>query len=318
MSQATAALLPLEGRSLRIEKMTRELGPIIRKLLGEPKVSDILVNSDRKIWVEKLGEPMQCVGEMPASQAEALIGTLAAYHDTVVTSEKAILECILPINGARVEAIFPPVVASPVLSIRLRASSVFTLSQYVEASIMSQAQKELLEEAIGSRKNILIVGSTGSGKTTLTNGMIDKMVEINPEHRLVIIEDTPEIQCAAENVVILNTTDHETMLSLLRATMRLRPDRILVGEVRGPEALALLKCWNTGHPGGIATIHANNAKAGLIRLEQLIAEASVTPMQSLIAEAVDLIVFIEKTPTGRKVQEIIQVKGFENGHYVFE
>jgi type IV secretion system protein VirB11 len=175
---------------------------------------------------------------------------------------------------------------------------------------MDKHQKEQLEIAIRDRKNILVAGGTGSGKTTLANALIAEIVQAHPEHRLVIIEDTAEIQCSAENAVLLHATDNVDMLRLLKATMRLRPDRILVGEVRGPEALALLKAWNTGHPGGVATVHANSAAAGLIRMEQLIAEATPTPIPVLIGEAVDLVVSIVKTPIGRKVHEILQVLGY--------
>ena len=166
-------------------------------------------------------------------------------------------------------------------------------------------------QAIKDRKNILVVGGTGSGKTTFTNAIIDMIVRVNPEHRIVIIEDTAEIQCSAKNNVILRATEKTDMLVLLKATMRLRPDRILVGEVRGREALDLLKAWNTGHPGGCATVHANSATAGLIRIEQLIAEGTTADMRDLIAEAVNIVVFIEKTAEGRKIKEVIKVEGFD-------
>jgi type IV secretion system protein TrbB len=181
---------------------------------------------------------------------------------------------------------------------------------------MSIHQKEIIESAVINRQNILVVGGTGTGKTTLTNAIIEAIVRLTPDHRLIILEDTAEIQCSAKNANLLHTTDTVDMLRLLKATMRLRPDRILVGEVRGKEALALLKAWNTGHPGGVATVHANGAKAGLIRLEQLIAEDSTSPMQPLIAEAVNLIVSITKTATGRKIDEILTVKGFQNKEYI--
>ena len=163
----------------------------------------------------------------------------------------------------------------------------------------------VIQDAIREHRNILVVGGTGSGKTTLTNGIIAEMVRLTPEDRLVIMEDTAEIQCQAENAVILRTSIDITMQQLLRATMRLRPDRIIVGEVRGAEALALLKAWNTGHPGGIATLHANSADSGLVRLEQLIAESGIqADMKALIDEAVDVVIFIEKSNGGRRIREI--------------
>ncbi len=293
-----------------IEKIQRELGTTIQALLGDSTVVEILLNADGTLWVEYLGQAMQAIGQIPTSKAEALIYSVAAYHNSTITRENPILECELPGYGSRFEALIPPVVSAPVFTIRCRASQVFTLADYVAANIMDKHQKEQLEIAIRDRKNILVAGGTGSGKTTLANALIAEIVQAHPEHRLVIIEDTAEIQCSAENAVLLHATDNVDMLRLLKATMRLRPDRILVGEVRGPEALALLKAWNTGHPGGVATIHANSAAAGLIRMEQLIAEATPTPMPVLIGEAVDLVVSIVKTPIGRKVHEILQVLGY--------
>lgn len=306
------AVLPIltEEKNRRIEKIHRELGSQISGLLQDATVVEILLNPDGQLWVERLGEAMEQLGQFPTSRAESLIYSIASYHSTTITRDNPILECELPHFGARFEALIPPVVAAPVFTIRCRASQVFTLSDYVAAGIMDDAQKTQLETAIRERKNILVAGGTGSGKTTLANALIAEIVQAHPEHRLVIIEDTAEIQCAAENAVLLHTTEAVDMLRLLKATMRLRPDRILVGEVRGPEALALLKAWNTGHPGGVATVHANSATAGLIRLEQLIAEATPTPMPVLIGEAVDLVVSIAKTPTGRKVQEILHVQGY--------
>lgn len=177
--------------------------------------------------------------------------------------------------------------------------------------MLKEKHYEFLIDAIKKRKNILVVGGTGSGKTTFTNAIIDSIVRIHPNHRLIIIEDTAEIQCAAKNKLTLRATEETSMLRLLKATMRLRPDRILIGEVRGKEALDLLKAWNTGHPGGVATVHASSAKGGLIRMEQLIAESAAAQMKELIAEAVDIVVFIEKTATSRQIKEVIEVTGFD-------
>jgi type IV secretion system protein VirB11 len=185
---------------------------------------------------------------------------------------------------------------------------------------MTEAQRLGIVEAVKSRRNILVVGGTGTGKTTLLNAIILVISEVSPEHRVVIIEDTVELQCSSKNVVQLRTSDTVTMQGLLRVTMRLRPDRILVGEVRGAEALALLKAWNTGHPGGLATVHANDASSGLLRIKQLIEEGlqggKADP--EVIAEAVGLVVVIQKTSVapGRRVSEMVRVEGYESGAYV--
>lgn len=313
-----AHAVSVDEKNRRVEKILRELGTLSRELLSDPAVIEILLNEQGDLWAERLGEGMVQVGTIQTSRAEALIYSVAAFHNTTITRENPILECELPHYNARFEAVIPPVVSGPVFSIRMPAIQVFTLAHYVAAGIMTEGQKVQVQETILARKNILVVGGTGTGKTTLTNALIAEVVRVNPEHRLVIIEDTSEIQCQAINAVKLHSTENIDMLRLLKTTMRLRPDRIIVGEVRGPEALALLKAWNTGHPGGVATVHANNAQAGLIRLEQLIAEASVNPMQTLIGEAIDIIISIVKTPSGRKVDEILTVTGFSNGSYLVE
>jgi len=301
-----------------IVKIKREIGTTCLKALENPNVIEIMLNSDGTLWVEELGKPIEQVGTMEESKAKALLGTIASYLHTTITAENPILECELPIDGSRFEGLLPPIVSRPTFTIRKKASKIFTLEEYYHQKILTKENYQLIKQAIynpndkeQTKKNILIVGGTGSGKTTLANAIIDGIVKQTPEDRVVIIEDTAEIQCAAKNNVILRTSNEITMLTLLRATMRLRPDRILVGEVRGAEALDLLKSWNTGHSGGIATVHANSARAGLIRLEQLIAEATHAPMQTLISEAINIIIFIKKTTKGRMVKEVIEVTGYD-------
>jgi P-type conjugative transfer ATPase TrbB len=311
----------IDERSKRIrEKLARELGEVVCGALSDPLTVEVMLNPDGQLWVERLGKPMERVGEMNASQAESLMSTVASTLRTVIDRSNPILECELPLDGSRFEALLPPVVSAPTFAIRKKASQVFSLDRYVRDGVMSADQCATISRAVEKRKNILIVGGTGSGKTTLANAIIDHIVACSPEHRLVIIEDTAEIQCSAKNAVILRATDTVDMLRLLKATMRLRPDRILVGEVRGPEALALLKAWNTGHPGGCATVHANNARAGLVRIEQLISEAtpgSVEQLRPVIGEAVDLIVSIERdAQRGRRVKEVLAVERFDRGQYI--
>lgn len=304
------------------EKIRREAGPKVMGALGDPLVVEILLNSDGSLWIERLGTEMCCEGSLERTAAENLIATVASYYSLVTNRENPILECEFPLDGSRFQALVSPIVESPIFSIRKRALKTHTLADYVADRIMSSSQAECIQTAVARRENILVVGGTGTGKTTLGNALIDTMVEVSPEHRIVIIEDTREIQCRARNSVQMKTSENKSMTQLLRATLRLRPDRIIVGEVRGGEALALLKAWNTGHPGGIATLHANNARAGLIRLEQLVAEAVTDSggrqMSALIAEAVDLIVVISKIDGQRKITEIAQVKGFDGADYVIE
>jgi type IV secretion system protein VirB11 len=233
-----------------------------------------------------------------------------------VTHHKPVLEGELPIDGSRFAGQLPPVVPAPSFSIRKRAVAIFTLDQYVSDGNMTAGHQATLIDAIRAHRNILVVGGTGSGKTTPVNAIINGMIAFDPHERLVIIEDTGEIQCAAENFLQYHTSLEVTMTMLLRTTLRMRPDRIVVGEVRGPEALDLRMAWNTGHEGGAATLHANNARAGLDRLAMLISmhPDSPRPIEPLIGQAVDMIVHIARTPEGRRVQEILDISGYEAGH----
>jgi type IV secretion system protein VirB11 len=310
--------------------------------LCDPATEDIVLNPDGKLWVKTVGESFQTFGTMPSTQALSAFGTLAAIKGTVIHHDQPVLETDLPIDGSRFQALIQPVVSSPVFAIRCRPKKVFTLLDYETAGILSDrndplnvrrerddflqrvrglSHREIIQQAVTAKKNILIVGSTGSGKTTMVNAVLYELSQVAPHDRVLLIEDTTELQCTVPNHVALLAVGKVTMLDCLRACMRLKPDRIVVGEVRGAEAHTMLKAWNTGHPGGAATVHANDAVSGLRRLESLIAEATAAPQQMLISEAVDLVIFIdaEKTsPAGRKVREVIVVLGYQDGQYIFE
>jgi type IV secretion system protein TrbB len=298
-------------------KIERDLGPEILAALADPKTIEIMLNADGKLWQERLGEKMRPIGAISASRAESIIKTIAGYHGKEITKGRPLLECELPLDGSRFAGQFPPIVTAPTFAIRKKAVAIFTLDDYVADLSMTKDQHNVIVDAVKNHRNILVTGSTGSGKTTLVNAIINAMVVFDPAERIFIIEDTGEIQCAAENFVQYHTTIDITMTMLLRTTLRMRPDRILVGEVRGPEALDLLMAWNTGHEGGAATLHANNARAGLDRLSMLISMHPDSPKQiePLIGEAVQLIVHIARTPEGRRVSEIVEILGYENGKY---
>lgn len=323
-------------------KLRRELGEVVLSALHDPRTEDVVLNPDGRLWVKRQGSGFAFAGDMFAAQAQAAIGTIAAQRGTVANYDRPILETELPIDGSRFEGIVPPVVRRPIFAIRLRPRKVFTLEDYEAGEILSCSEDprnqqrrqrrfadsvrglthgEVIRTAIWNRRNILIVGSTGSGKTTLVNAILDTIARIAPSDRVVTIEDTMELQCPVENYVDLRAVSGVSMLDCLRACMRLKPTRIVVGEVRGAEAHVMLKSWNTGHPGGVATIHANDALSGLVRLESLVAEATAAPQQTLIAEAVDLVVFIDEDSNlaaGRKVRELLVVTGYENGRYLVE
>src|SRR5713226_7679274 len=317
------------------EKLRRELGEAVLSALADHRTEDICLNPDGKVWANRQGDGWKSIGELSATQAHAAMGTIATQRGTVVNYDRPILETELPIDGSRFEGLLPPVVPKATFAIRLRPRRIFSLQEYAQSEILTalddprnrarrrenfadalrgQAHVEILRRAIVERKNILIVGSTGSGKTTLVNACLDTIAVTHPHDRVITIEDTVELRCPVDNYVDLRAFASVSMLECLRACMRLKPKRIIVGEVRGGEAHVMLKAWNTGHPGGVATVHANDALSGLVRLESLVAEATTAPQQSLIAEAVDLVVFIDEDgdlAAGRKVRELLVVTGFD-------
>lgn len=294
--------------SVVLDSLKHNFGETVIQALEDDNVIEIMLNDDGRLWLDTFDNGMMPVSEINPSAAAGILSQVASMLGTVVTKDQPIVEGELPIDGSRFEGLFPPVVANPTFTIRKKATKIFTLENYVNAGIMAPDQRQLICEFITTRKNILVVGGTGSGKTTLTNAILAELAEIAGEDRLVIIEDTNELQCLSKNKVMLRTNQTTNMQHLLKATMRLRPDRIIVGEVRGREALDLLKAWNTGHPGGVCTVHANSCTGGLIRLQQLIAEAVTSPMDDLIKEAIDLVIFIKRTKQGRKIDDIAVIE----------
>jgi type IV secretion system protein TrbB len=337
---STPMLEPVRIDNRIEEKFLRELGPIVRRELENELTEDICLNSDGRIWVKRRGSGFQHIGEMMEFQALMLIGTVAYMRENrVVNSDTPILEVDLPIFKSRFEAIVPPVVIAPIFAIRGRAKYVPTIANYMDSGIISHKDDplnarrrredrlakchglnhgEIFELAVRERWNILVAGSTGSGKTTLCNALLEAQKRLTPHHRTILIEDTPELNCEVENFVAMLSSAKTSMLDCLKATMRLKPDRISVGEVRGGEALTLLKSWNTGHPGGFATLHADDAYGALQRLQSLVAEATPAPQEEFIAKAVNLVIHIDgdpDLPQGRKVKEVCLVNGFGGGVY---
>jgi len=298
-----------------IRSLEAVLGLPICAALADDTVVEIMRNPDGRLFVERLGRGIEPMGEMPAGSAELIIGSVAHALGRELHDGQPIISGELPLGRHRFEGLLPPVVAGPTFSIRRHASRLIGLDEYFEEGIISPGHLEAIGRAIAARRNIVVAGGTGSGKTTLVNAIIAEMVKIAPHQRLVVLEDTAEIQCTAQNTVALHTSETIDMAQLLRSTLRLRPDRIIVGEVRDGAALTLLKAWNTGHPGGVTTIHANSALSALRRLEQLTAEVSQQPLREVIADAVDLVISVERTTHGRRVHEVLCVEGLREGQY---
>ena len=297
-----------------IEQMRRNMGKTIAEAIAAPDVVEIMLNSDGRLWVERFGVGMQDAGTMTAIQAQNFLTTVAAWLGVVANTEKAIVEGALPpeFGSARFEGLLPPLVANPIFAIRLRAKSVFTLEQYVERGILTNDERAVIVQAVRDRKNIVVSGGTGAGKTTLLNAVLQEISDqAGADQRIVLIEDTMELQCNAVNHVAMLADNRVTQHDLLKATLRLRPDRIVVGELRdGRAALALLDAWNTGHPGGACTVHANDARSALLRIDSLCQRTGVPSQMETIQEAVNLVVQIERDPnhpSGRRIREIFHV-----------
>jgi P-type conjugative transfer ATPase TrbB len=311
--------LPLaeEAQGRRRQMLRTAFGPTIAAALADPSVIEVMVNPDGKLWIERAAIGRRFTGErLGPAEAERIIRLVAAHVRREVTDQTPIVSAELPETGQRFEGLMPPVAVAPCFSVRKPADVLYCLGDYVSARIMSGAQAKALALAVVERKNILVVGGTSSGKTTLVNALLAEVAAL--DERVVILEDTRELKCAAADCVALRTKPGVASLAdLVRSTLRLRPDRIIVGEVRGPEALDMLKAWNTGHPGGIATVHANSAHAGLYRLEQLVQEAVVTVPRNLIVEAIDIVVFLAGRGPSRRVETLLEVASLDaDGQYV--
>ena len=285
------------------------LGPAISRFLEDVSIVEVMLNPDGRIWVDRLSEGLADTGErLSAADGERIVRLVAHHVGAEVHARSPRVSAELPETGERFEGLLPPVVAAPAFAIRKPAVAVFTLDDYVNAAIMSAEQAATLRAAVASRANILVAGGTSTGKTTLTNALLAEVAKT--QDRVVIIEDTRELQCAAPNLVSMRTKEGVATLSdLVRSSLRLRPDRIPIGEVRGAESLDLLKAWGTGHPGGIGTIHAGSGIGALRRLEQLIQEAVVTVPRALIAETIDLVAVLAGRGSSRRLVELARVEG---------
>lgn len=302
----------------QVRMLRTALGPVIAAALEDPDVVEVLLNPDGSLWTDRLSCGRTPTGEyLSAADAERIIRLIATHVGVEASRKTPIVSAELPETGERFEGILPPVAPTPAFAIRKRASLVYTLDRYVADEVMTAQEAEALRVAVRARLNIVIAGATSSGKTTLANALLEEVAKTGD--RVIILEDTRELQSLSNDQVPLRTKPGvATMADLVRSTLRLRPDRIVIGEVRGAEALDLLKAWGTGHPGGIATLHAGSAVGALNRLEQLIAEGVINVPRALIAEAVDVVVLIDGRGPARRVRELVRVSGLLAAGYRLE
>lgn len=290
--------------------------------LEDPDVIEIMLNPDGSLWIEKYGQEHEPIGVISVAQSRLILSQVASGLDLTVNEKNPIVEGEFPLDGSRFEGTFPPIVGpGPSFSLRKKASRVFTLEEYMLSRSLTPEAVSIIEEAVRQRQNIVVVGGTSSGKTTFVNAVIDAISRLTPSHRLIILEDTAELQSKSPNTVFLRTSvlAEVDMRKLAKVSMRYAPKRILVGEVRDAAALEMLKLWNTGHPGGVSTFHADSAEEALERLEELVEEAGLGPKQKLIGRAVDLAVYMEKTPDNRRqISSIIKVNKFNHKEDFYE
>lgn len=299
----------------RVRMLRTAMGPMIAAALEDPDVVEVLLNPDGTLWIDRLSTGRAPTGvTLSAADGERIIRLVAAHVGAEVHRGQPLLTAELPETGERFEGVLPPAAPGPAFALRKRAVGVIPLDRYVADGMMSAEQADFLRQAVNERQNILIAGGTSTGKTTLANALLAEIAATGD--RVLVLEDTIELQCAARDHVPLRTrAGAVSMTELVRATMRLRPDRVVVGEVRGGEALDLVKVWGTGHPGGIATIHAGSALGALLRVEQLILEVAVNPPRALIAEAINVVVYIAGRGRKRRIETIAHVTGHNSTGY---
>ncbi|AZS21734.1 MULTISPECIES: P-type conjugative transfer ATPase TrbB [unclassified Caulobacter] len=285
------------------------LGPLLLARLEDPGVAEVMLNPDGRVWIDRFDAGLVDAGlSVSADDAERILRLVAHHVAAEIHAQQPRLSAELPATGERFEGLMPPLAAAPTFSIRKPASLVFRLDDYVRSEIMTEREAQVLTAAVADRANILVAGPTSSGKTTLVNALLAEIAMGGD--RVILLEDLRELQCAAINQVALRTREGVASLTdLVRSSLRLRPDRIIIGEVRGPEALDLIKAWGTGHPGGVGTLHAGSALGALLRLEQLIQEAVVTVPRGLIAETIDVIAVLAGRGRQRRLIDLVRLEG---------
>lgn len=306
----------LTGR--RLDGLRAAFGPLVMEALDNPSVIEVRLNCDGQLWVDELGRGKYRAGTIAVQDAMAALRQVSSELGGELSAQEPSVAGELPFAGERFQGVAPPIVERPIFAIRKKALQVFTLAQYVRSGILSFSQAETLREAIKAERNILVVGATKSGKTTFCNALLHEISSLRPNCRMLVVEDTRELQCTLDDKCYLRSSQWTSMAEISQWILRLSPDSITVGEVRaGPATLSLLKNWNTGHPGGLATVHANSAYSGLTRIDQLIQEISANPMRELIGEAINLVVFIGFEKGVRRIKEILSVSGYDSNSQKF-
>lgn len=309
--------LPKEQYERLLEKLTREIRGSILTALNDKDVIEIVCNENGSVWKLSRQSGWQEIDQISYTQADNILNTVATLTDNQINQTTPQIQCAFPLDGSRLQGLVPPAVSAPIFDIRKHSPHIFSLEDYVKDEIITENQARIIKEAIQSRKNILISGGTCSGKTTLTKTIIDLAYKLaEPGERFIIIEDTKELYCKARNLVHIHAYTREMLTTFTQSAMRLRPDRVILGEVRGKEAYDLMYLLNSGHPGSFSTIHANSARLALHKFLMLARESGDDVNPQRVVECFDLVISISRTNSGLKVQEIVEVRGHENSDFI--
>jgi type IV secretion system protein VirB11 len=306
------------------EMMARYLGAVILRAFADDDVTEIYLNpQDGAVRFDTRSRGRVDSGaRLDGPRVEMFLNAVAASLGLTLGADSPRLEAELPalgFRGSRLQGFVPPVTPAPAFNIRKPPAVIYSLDDYVAAGVVSARQRREFRRAVLEHKNILIAGGTNSGKTTLANALLKEVTDLVPAERIVILEDTVELQCVAKDHLALRTGPKVTLAQLVKSALRTSPNRIVVGEVRGGEALDLLDAWATGHPGGVATVHASSAEGALLRLDRLAQRANVPPQHHLVAEAIHLIAVVEGSNAGRRVADLVRVAGLDRaGRYVLD
>lgn len=302
------------------------LGAYIVDLMHKEDITEIYVNDDGFIRYQSRDEGKVKTNEFLSPDNRArIINFIAGMDGKIITEDIPAISAELKGYHSRFQGNMPPIVSTPQFNIRMRATKIFTLEDYVKNGTLNADYVPYLKQAIKDRKNIIVTGGTGTGKTTLINALLQKMALLTPYHRIITLEDMPELQCAADDYSAMYTKQDTNkdyikydMTKLVELCMRRSPDRIIVGEIVNGAAYSMLKAWNTGHEGGLSTVHANSAEEALLRIESLALENkdAAGNIKELIGMAVDVVISISHVDLGngkrsRVINDIIEVYSYD-------
>ena len=320
MTTAQATVRPAEesARQFR-DSLCRALGTVVLEAFANPDVTEVYVNPSGHIYLDTRSVGRVAAGtRLTSEQILRFLNLVGSRVPMVLNTARPQIQAELPAEGflgARLQGFIPPLVSAPSFNLRKPPTTVYSLADYETAGILSPRHREAVTEAVRTRRNILVAGGTASGKTTLVNAVLLEITTTFPRDRIVVLEDTVELRCAAPDHLALRTTDGVRLRDLVKASLRTSPDRIVVGEVRDDAALDLLDAWETGHPGGCATLHANDSLAALYRLDRLAQRANAGPQAHLVGDAINLVVMIAGGSQRRRVTEVTEVLGFNGSSY---